>query len=139
MEKFIRFAIFGAVFFASCNTRIDREFEVVGSRTEQASTVDSTKILLYACNKKNDQASIEKFCADQKKNFTGDKYQVLVFFDNRDNAVYPQLPDPGLYLPEEHFLKHIKAIYRYNYRLEKGKLDYYSNNMLEGRTMTVRL
>ena len=79
MEKLIRLAAFGAAFFASCNTGTDREFELVGSRTEQASTVDSTKILLYACNEKNDQASIQKFCADQKKNFTGDKYTRFLY------------------------------------------------------------
>jgi hypothetical protein len=87
---------------------------------------------------KHDQASIEKFIANQEKSFADSQYHVLVFFDNKDNVVYPQLPDPGLYFPEERYLKHIKAIYRFNYRLKRAVLQYYHKNMWDGEKMESR-
>jgi hypothetical protein len=49
MEKFLCFSVFSAVLWASCTTKNNSEFKLIGTRTEQASTIDSTKILLYAC------------------------------------------------------------------------------------------
>ncbi|RYD54940.1 MAG: hypothetical protein EOP56_17780 [Sphingobacteriales bacterium] len=139
MQKLVRFAIFGAALIASCTSKDKQEFELIRSKTEQAGLDDSIRILLFACVEKNDLNSVKQFCEEQKRDFADNKYQVLVFFDNKDNVVYPQLPDPGLFLPEERFLKHVKAIYRYNYRQKKAKLDYYSNNMWDGNTTTTYL
>lgn len=90
------------------------------------------EMILYTIDDTLAIESLREFCKSEKVKSNSGMFHILVFFDKKENAVFPNNPVTALYMDEK-TSKHIKAIYTYNYRNGYSKLDYYENNYWESK------
>jgi hypothetical protein len=93
------------------------------------------EMLLYTCGDHPSIDSLRMFCTDKKKEFSDGIFHIVVFFDKKENAGFPNNPVTGGYI-EELPSKHIKAVYTYNIVSGYSKLDYYDKNSWESTANT---
>jgi hypothetical protein len=93
---------------------------------------------LYAGKKKYSKNELVKFCEVKKSDLNKGAVYYLVFFDDKQNAKFPNNPISALY-NEEKSSKHIKAIYTLNNINGYSKLDYYPKNSWESTPETVKI
>ena len=112
----------------SCNNKVNYPFNYVETKKE-----DDNEMLLYTCGEKPNFDTITMFCSEQKKDFNTGSMHIVVFFDNKSNAVFPNNPITALH-NEESQLKHIKAVYTYNNVNSYSSLITYETNAWEGKS-----
>ncbi|MFB6456680.1 hypothetical protein ACE38W_15515 [Chitinophaga sp. Hz27] len=73
--------------------------------------------------------TLKSFCTDKKKNFSGEggAFHYVVFFDKKENAVFPNNPFTALYGFDE-AARHVKAYYEYNEINGYSKLCFFEKN-----------
>lgn len=76
----------------------------------------------------NQRTSLRMLCKEQKSDWDGTFY-FLVVFDDIQYATYPNNLFTALYNDEDH-MKHIIAVYQYNRINSFSELYYYPINML---------
>ena len=87
-------------------------------------------MLLYTCGDKPNLDTLKLFCAEKKTEFTDGIFHIVVFFDKKENATFPNNPVTALYI-EDKPMKHIKAVYTFNKANGYSQLDFYEKNSFE--------
>lgn len=88
------------------------------------------EMLLYAIGDTAPVEHLKQFCSNEKAKFTDGMFHIIVFFDKKENAVFPNNPVTALFIEQEQ-LQHIKAVYTYNRGNGYSKLSCYENNSWE--------
>lgn len=128
------------ILFLSCSndnkpdSKNDSPYEYLDNKQEQAGE-SYNQMTLYACGDNPEITTMQNFCLDKKQSFTDGVFHILVFFDSKENAVFPSNPITGGYIEEEPST-HIKAIYTYNRLNGYSKLDFYQQNYWESPSNT---
>jgi len=126
-KKTIFIACFLAV-LTSCSSPYSYEYIQVKNEGDN-------KMILYTCGENFNTQTLLSFCKDQKTGF----YQginILVFFDKKDNAVFPNNPVTALFMDEAP-MRHIRAVYTFNNSNGYSKLSTYEKNMWESKAKEI--
>jgi hypothetical protein len=118
---------------------VNYPFNYVNTKKEARKLDDSyNEMILFTCGNKPSLDTLKMFCVDKKQEFTDGIFHIVVFFDNKENAIFPSNPITGGYMDEKPS-KHIKAIYTYNKANGYSKLDYYEKNYWESSPQTTKI
>ncbi|MCF3110913.1 hypothetical protein LL912_19160 [Niabella sp. CC-SYL272] len=96
------------------------------------------EMLLYAIGDTVSVEQLKQFCSNEKAKFTDGMFHIIVFFDKKENAVFPNNPVTALFIEQEQ-LQHIKAVYTYNRVNGYSKLSYYENNAWESKVDEIQI
>lgn len=111
--------------------KIDFPFSYVDTRKEDRKNDNSyNEMLLYTCGDKPSLDTLKLFCTEKKNEFKDGVFHIIVFFDKKQNATFPNNPVTALYI-EDKPMKHIKAIYTFNKANGYSQLDFYEKNSFE--------
>lgn len=111
---------FVATILAACSTQqVIYPYDFINTKSEK-----NAEMLLYSCGDKPNTDTLVMFCKSKKKDFQNGAFHFIVFFDQKGNASFPNNPLTGGHNDEEQ-LKHIKAIYTYNYVNGYSKINAY--------------
>ena len=111
--------------------KIEYPFSYVDTRKEDRKNDNSyNEMLLYTCGDKPNLDTLKLFCAEKKTEFTDGIFHIVVFFDKKENATFPNNPVTALYI-EDKPMKHIKAVYTFNKANGYSQLDFYEKNSFE--------
>lgn len=94
---------------------------------------------LYTIQKTIDIDTLKMFCLDKKTKFSGGTFYYIVFFDSKENAVFPNNPFTAFYGMDEEPQKHIKAYYEYNSVNGFSELKVYDLNSWESKPKIIKL
>jgi hypothetical protein len=85
--------------------------------------------------------TLKMFCIEKKDEWSSEDklFHYLVFFDSKDNAVFPNNPMTAFYGIEEEPKIHIRAYYEYNRVNGYSKLTFYEENSWESSPITFDL
>lgn len=118
---------------------IEYPFALVDTKKEDRKNDNSyNEMLLFTCGEKPNLDTLQMFCADKKKEFTDGVFHIVVFFDKKENAKFPNNPVTAGYMDEKP-AKHIKALYTFNRVNGYSKLDYYDKNSWESTAKTIEI
>ena len=119
--------------------QINFPFEYIDSKKEIRNNDNSyNEMILYACGSKPNIDTLKMFCAIKKKEFTDGVFHIIVFFDKKNNAAFPNNPVTAFYTDEKPS-KNIKAIYTFNRVNGYSKLDYYDKNYWESAAQQINI
>jgi hypothetical protein len=111
--------------------KIDFPFSYVDTRKEDRKNDNSyNEMLLYTCGDKPSLDTLKLFCTEKKNEFKDGVFHIIIFFDKKQNATFPNNPVTALYI-EDKPMKHIKAIYTFNKANGYSQLDFYEKNSFE--------
>lgn len=83
--------------------------------------------------------TLKMFCIEKKDDFTKGVFHYIVFFDSKENAVFPSNPFTAFYGTDENAMKHIKAYYEFNRLNGYSELRIYEKNSFESPATTIKL
>ena len=141
MNKFVLLALLATII--SCTptenksaieypyTLIDYKEETTGGNTNTMEHLTSTGEL--------NLDTLKLYCIDRKKQMNSGLFNYLVFFDSKDNAVFPNTPFTAEYGMDEEPQKHIQAIYTYNTVNGYSQLTFYENNRWDSSPQTFEI
>ncbi|MCZ8021402.1 MAG: hypothetical protein O9294_06540 [Cytophagales bacterium] len=112
-------------------TKIESKTEIVGNNTN---TME-----LYSTPNTLNLDTLKMFCKERRDNISSRTFYYLVFFDSKDNAVFPNNPLTALYGTDEKAQKHIRAYFEYNSLNGYSKLHVYETNSWESKKTTFDL
>jgi hypothetical protein len=93
---------------------------------------DLDEMILYAAGDKINLDTMVAFCRQQKQTFNDGAFHIVVFFNKKENARFPNNPITAMYI-EDSDLKNIKADYTYNKINGYSKLTLYDKNAFESK------
>lgn len=93
---------------------------------------DQDEMFLYEMGDTFNTDTLISFCKSQKQKFDNGAFHIVVFFDKKENARFPDNPIPAMYM-EDKDLRSIKADYTYNNINGYSKLTVYDKNALESK------
>ncbi len=107
-------------------------------RKKEDEVAGYNEMLLYECGAQPNPDTLRMFCADKKKEFSDGIFHIIVFFDKKQNAVFPNNPVTAFYIDEKP-MKHIKAAYTYNRLNGYSKLECYSKNSYQSVAQEIEI
>jgi cephalosporin-C deacetylase-like acetyl esterase len=121
----------------SCSTspKVDYPYSKINAKTETAGNNTNT-MELYTTPETMNLDTLKMFCKEKKDNMSTGAFHYLVFFDSKDNAVFPNNPMTAFYGIEEEPQKHIRAYFVYNRLNGYSKLNVYETNSWESKAST---
>jgi hypothetical protein len=126
MTKLFLFIFSLAAILTACSdNKVEYPFDYLQTKTEL-----DNEMLLYSCGDNPNSDTLAMFCRDKKKEFSSGLFHYVVFFDEKNNATFPNNPLTALHNDEEQ-LKHIKAVYTFNQQNGYSKLATYKVNAFE--------
>jgi len=141
--KKITLLILGSLLLTSCGNN-SSEGSVPANQTQLQTTIDTAiklvlkqikenndkenKVELYTYSNQINQKEVEELCTKKKNEFTNGSSLQLIFFDNEQNAVFPE---NGTISNNNGSRMHVKAIYDYDRVTGKSELIIFSSNMGE--------
>lgn len=117
-------------------TKTEFPYKFIETKKEERQDNSYNEMLLYTCGEKPDVENLKLFCAQKKAEFTDGTFHFIVFFDNKENAKFPNNPVTALFMEDED-LKHIKAVYTLNNENGYSKLDFYEKNNFESSAKSI--
>lgn len=128
MTRTILFSILVAIILTACSDEKPKfPYEQLNSKTEE-----NAEMYLYSCGANPNVDTLIMFCKSKKEDFQNGAFHFIVFFDNKNNASFPNNPLISGHNDEEQ-LKHIKAVYTYNHMNGYSKLVIYQDNAWESK------
>jgi len=94
---------------------------------------------LYTVENEINIDTLKMFCLEKKNDFTNGVFHYIIFFDQKENAVFPSNPFTALYGTDENTMKHIKAYYEYNRMNGYSQLNVFEKNSFESPATTIKL
>ncbi|MCZ2129308.1 MAG: hypothetical protein LC109_03475 [Bacteroidia bacterium] len=125
---------------ASCSSSpsINYPYTYLDSKSEKAGTHVNTMELYTISNNPNID-TLKMFCNEKKSKISSGAFHYIVFFDSKENAVFPNNPITAFYGVDEKPMKHIKAYYQYNKINGYSKLHVYEKNSFESSATIIDL
>ncbi len=133
MTKFLLFTL--VVLGCANPKKISYPFEFIDSKTEMVES-HVNRMDLYFSDEKIAIDSLKMFCQEQKQNWDEGMFYLLVVFDSKPYATFPNNPLTSLYSDEVR-MRHIKAVYSYNRLNGISRLSIYPDNMWETPPMQI--
>ena len=125
------------MFVIACSTerRIDYPYTFINQKTENGTNT----MELYTVPAALNIDTLKMFCLNKKGTISSGTFHYLVFFDAKENAVFPNNPITALYGLDEEPQKHIKAYYIYNRLNGFSELNVYESNSWESKADVIKL
>jgi hypothetical protein len=92
------------------------------------------EMILYTCGENYNVDTLKMFCKEQKERFNEGAFHIIVFFNIKTKAVFPNNPVTGMYIEDEP-MKNIKAVYTFNRINGHSKLSTYEKNCFESKSV----
>ncbi len=118
----------------ACSTKTNTKFPFAFIDSKSETVGDNINSMeLYVIPENFSTDTLKMFCQSKKESFNNGTFHYVVFFDNKENAVFPNNPLTAFYGMDEEPQKHIKAYYLYNKKNGFSKLYIYDTNSWEGK------
>jgi len=134
------FYLFALLLTISCSDtpKINYPYTFVDTKSETSGATENFMELYTITNDINID-TLKMFCLEKKNGFNDGAFHYIVFFDSKDNAVFPSNPFTSFYGTDENVMKHIKAYYEYNRMNGYSELRVYEKNSFESPATTIKL
>jgi len=134
------FYLFALLLTFSCSEtpKVDYPYDFIDAKSETSGSVENTMELYTVPNEINVD-TLKMFCLEKKNSFTEGAFHYIVFFDTKENAIFPSNPFTAFYGTDENAMKHIKAYYEYNRLNGYSELRVYEKNSFESSATTFKL
>lgn len=123
------------VIACSSKPKIDFPYTFIDEKTENGTNT----MELYTVPATLNIDTLKMFCLDKKGTISSGTFHYLVFFDAKENAVFPTNPITAFYGLDEEPQKHIKAYYEYNRVNGFSELKVYESNSWESKAEVIKL
>ena len=125
--------------FIACSSKpeVKYPYSFIDKKTEGGS--ENNKMELYTITAKPSLDTLKMFCSEKKENYYSGTFLYIVFFDRKQNAVFPNNPFTAFYGMDEEPLIHIKAYYEYNSLNGYSQLKIYDSNAWQGKALNIKI
>ena len=97
------------------------------------------EMILYSVGEKPDFNEIKEFCITKKQTFKDGAFHILVFFDKKENAKFPNNPVTANFGMDMEILKNIKATYTFNLKNGFSELQISEENALIDQSSIIKI
>jgi len=124
----------------SCSTKpkVNYPYAFVDTKSELVGN-NENKMELYVISGNPNLDTLKMFCTEKKESMNSGVFHYIVFFDSKENAVFPNNPMTAFYGVDEKPQKHIKAYFEYNVMNGYCKLNVYETNSWESTATVIDL
>lgn len=116
-------------------SKIDYPYSFIEKKIEN----NGNTMELYTVQSTVNIDTLKMFCLEKKESFSGGTFYYVVFFDSKENAVFPNHPFTAFYGIDEEPQKHIKAYYEYNNLNDFSELKVYESNSWKSKAEIIKL
>lgn len=109
---------------------LPKSFEFINTKKENSGEFEN-RMDLYTVKKEFNTDSMKVFCQIKKDSIQNGTFYYIVIFDKKSNARFPKSPFSAQYGIEYNVMRHIKAIYEFNFQNKYSKLTVYEKNMYD--------